>query len=166
MAKARKKHKPAKRPRKATTGSKVPLSTPESVMELAERAAERIRKLAPAPPSQAELTERAKARAEARKTIQRYIAIRDNQIPPPWAEKNRSEELHKTTTKHIRKGGQTTRLLPLLRELYPPDGLPPADIKTVAIMKRVLDAYDARGLGTVSRDTVEQAIGRGRRRKR
>ena len=60
------------------------------------------------------------------------------------------------------QGSQTSRLLPLLRELYPPDGMPPTSDPTNVVMRRVLDEYQARGWGKVSREAVEKAIGRGR----
>jgi len=62
--------------------------------------------------------------------------------------------------KPTRRGKQTPRLLPVLRELYPPDGIPPDHVKTVTVMQRVLKVYKARGWGEVSRDVVERAIGR------
>jgi hypothetical protein len=79
MAKA-KKHKPPKRPARA------PISPPtrESVLDLAEKASEWIRKTAPLEPSGAERAER----VAAQKKMGRYIAIRDGQVPPPWVASN------------------------------------------------------------------------------
>jgi hypothetical protein len=98
VAKA-KNHKPAKRRRKTKVArtTETP-ARPESAKELAERTAaewvksnpglveqlkravEFVQKHKPVPQSEAERAER----AEAQKTIRRYIAIRDNQTPPPW----------------------------------------------------------------------------------
>ena len=65
-----------------------------------------------------------------------------------------------------RQGKQTTRLLPILRELYPPNGLPPDSVKTVKVMQAVLKKCEERGWGTVSREVIEKALGRGRYRPR
>jgi hypothetical protein len=66
----------------------------------------------------------------------------------------------------VREGKQMTRLLPILRELYPPNGLPPDSVKTVTVMQAVLKKYKERGWGTVSRETIEKALKRGRYRPR
>ena len=61
---------------------------------------------------------------------------------------------HPPKPKLTRRGKQMSRLLPLLRGWYPPDGIPSDDVKTVTIMQRVLKEFE------VSRDVVERAIGR------
>lgn len=81
-------------------------------------------------------------------------------MPPPWA-----KPVTEFKPRHTREGKQMPRLLPVLRELYPPDGMPPGHVKTVAVMQCVLKEYQARGWGEVSRDVVEKAIGRGRYRR-
>jgi hypothetical protein len=65
--------------------------------------------------------------------------------------------------KSTRKGKQMSRLLPVLRDLFPPDGMPPDSVKTVTVMQRVLKTYEVRRWGEVSRDVVERAIGRRKR---
>jgi hypothetical protein len=97
MAKARKKHRAVKRPRKVNPA--LP-SAEEVTLKLAEEAAAAFKKRAPdfqrrieataeriralLIPSQVELAERAQL-AEARETIRRHLAIRDGLVAPPWA---------------------------------------------------------------------------------
>jgi hypothetical protein len=66
----------------------------------------------------------------------------------------------KTEPKRTRRGKQMSRLWPVLRDLYPPDGMPPDHVKTVKVVQKVLHEYKAREMGDVSRDVIERAIGR------
>jgi hypothetical protein len=170
MAKA-KNNNPAKRRGKMAQTT----ATPESPQELAEKAAaafaeslrksglteqfkravESLKKLKPASsPTVAELAER----AEARNTIGRYIAIRDGQIPPPWAGKNKPDE-----TTGNKNGPQMARLLPVLRDLYPPDGLPPTELKPKAVHTAVAEIYKRHGWGEVSRRSLARAVKRSKK---
>jgi hypothetical protein len=89
------------------------------------------------------------------------IAVSAGLIPPPWAEKLLKPATEpKGKPKRTRKGKQMSRLLPVLRDLYPPDGMPPDHVKTVKVVQTVLDEYKARKMGEVSRDVIERAIGR------
>ena len=102
-----KAHKPAKRPRKTKTERATEtLVKPESAQERAERAAAVWAKSIPSLVKRAaEFVEKHEAeRAElaaARKKIDRYIAIRDSQIAPPWKE-------GKNETPHTHAGTKTT----------------------------------------------------------
>ncbi|MHC2412893.1 hypothetical protein ACVJGC_005484 [Bradyrhizobium diazoefficiens] len=106
--------------------------------------------------------------AKARKTIDRANAIVDGLIQPPWMMKPKpvSQLKIKSSSSKQRTGRQMPRLLPLLHELYPPNGIPPGRTKTVAIVQRVQNEFEKRGWGTIGRDTIEHAIGRGRYRGR
>jgi hypothetical protein len=71
---------------------------------------------------------------KARKTIDRINAIRDGLIPPPWAEKllnPANERKAKPASKRKakpRSKPQVDRAIPILIELHPPSGIPPAHI--------------------------------------
>ena len=61
-------------------------------------------------------------------------------------------------------GPQIRRVLPVLKKLYPPDGIVPDDVRTEFVRGRVNKelASDSKnqGLGDVSRDTVSRAVKR------
>jgi hypothetical protein len=65
----------------------------------------------------------------------------------------------------VRQGKQTIRLLPILGELYPPNG-DPGSVKTGVVLQAVLKKYKQRGWGMVSREPIEKALKRGRYRPR
>ena len=158
MAKAKNIPRPVKRRRKAKVAA-----AHESAKEFAERQAaewvqsnpglvKRLKRFAE-PPGEAELAERGEL-AAARKEMARYIAIRDNQIPPPWLKKNKLGRPLKPAENSKPKGPLMDLLLPALRETYPPDGIPPDGLELRLIL---IEIRSARGL-VVSRKVLSLAI--------
>lgn len=104
----------------------------------------------------AEKFEQAARLDKAAKAIDRAIAIRDGLIPPPWAEQLlKLASQPKAEPKHTRKGRQMSRVRPLVRKMFPPDGIAPDDVKTWQAVREV-----QKKLPDVSRDVIERAIGR------
>jgi hypothetical protein len=109
------------------------------------------------------MAEELAAIGKEREDIERALIIegvKTGAIPTWWAEKLLKPPPTESKPKRIRRGKQMSRLLPVLRDLYPPDGMPPDHVKTVKIVQKVLDEYKARKMGEVSRDVIERAIGR------
>jgi hypothetical protein len=59
-----------------------------------------------------------------------------------------------------REGPQISRLWPVLRDLYPPDGIPSAKVKTNEVCAAVERIFEAREQKLVSRKVISIAIGR------
>jgi hypothetical protein len=166
MAKAKNIPRPVKRQRKAKVAA-----AHESAKEFAERQAaewvqsnpglvKRLKRFAE-PPGEAELAARAEFTA-ARKEIGRYIAIRDNQIPPPWLEPAVNAAAPTTAMK---KGDIT---LQIIKEVYccRPHTLS-TQVKTATVQARVNDELKLRNIPEhVSWDTINRALGRGLRQKK
>ncbi|KRR14527.1 hypothetical protein [Bradyrhizobium valentinum] len=97
---------------------------------------------------------------KGRAAIDRYIAIRDNQIPPLWAEKatTGSKAKPKSKPKKKKPGWQQRRVRPILRKLWL-NGQPPADLSHKEIVARVNAIYGPLYDGhEVSRTTVFRVI--------
>jgi hypothetical protein len=59
-----------------------------------------------------------------------------------------------------REGPQISRLWPVLRDLYPPDGIPSAKVKTNEVCAAVDRIFETRKQKLVSRKVISIAIGR------
>jgi hypothetical protein len=99
--------------------------------------------------SREEMQKRAEEQRKWAAAIDRYTAIRDNQIPAPWMKKPQAKE-----------GPQTARIKAVLKELYPPDGRPPDTVPIKTIWGRVDAAFDKCGWKRASRPTIGRAAGR------
>jgi hypothetical protein len=60
------------------------------------------------------------------------------------------------------EGWQVSRVKLVLKELFPPNGLPPADMSVKTVHARVNELFEGRGERPTSRDTVARAMGRRR----
>jgi hypothetical protein len=69
-------------------------------------------------------------------------------------------EAPKRVDVQLREGPQMTRLRPVLHDLYPPDGMPPAEVKTNDVCAAVDRVFEARKQKLVSRKVISIAIGR------
>jgi hypothetical protein len=102
-------------------------------------------------PIPAEWRDVAAAATAAHQRIDRYQAICDGQVPPPWMKRD--------TTK--RKEGPQERLLTLIfRECWPPNGQVPATETNLVIVKNAGDAFQTRHGRTVDRKTILRKAGR------
>jgi hypothetical protein len=186
MAKAKNNIEPVTRQRKAKVAA-----AQESAKELADRhaaewvksnpglaerlkrAAEQLKKLKPARPSEDELAARAE-HAAARKEMARYIAIRDNQIPPPWLEKNKLERPLKSRetaepadAAPIPAITKETIARQIIQELYGCAAhMLSTEHKTGTVRHRVNENLKLRNNPEhLSWDTTNRALGRDSRRK-
>jgi hypothetical protein len=185
MAKATNNNKPAKRQRKAKVAA-----APESAKELAERhgadwaksnpdLVERLKQTAeylktlPATPGEAELAKR----AAARKEMGRYVAIRDNQIAPPWLEKDkpvRPIKPQETTEPAVGAAAPKPAVKKediareVIQELHgcPASTLLKNEFKTGTVRERVNEELRKRNPNAerLGWDTINRALGRDSRR--
>jgi predicted flap endonuclease-1-like 5' DNA nuclease len=96
----------------------------------------------------AKAAENAAELEKARKTIDRAQAIRDGLNPPPRA------------TKPEKLGPKERRIIPLLRERWPPDGIAPANFDKLTAIKGIGDAFQKRHREEVTRNTILRVIAR------
>jgi len=162
---------------------KLPANSLGAIAEPARRLKDQIR---PHLELQRELAERARSQAlldepgreaaavkrrKAREAIDRAAAIADGRIPPRWAEaflaslKARGNlDVSPAKNKKRRPGPQERRVLPVLQNLYPPDGQVPDDVATETVRGKVnaklADETRGKGLREISWDTMARILGR------
>jgi hypothetical protein len=141
MARARNKHK-----RREAEQQFGPPREPFT-FDLPEPNATRLRQLA-----DRWRTQRAEAeqRAKDREAIDRYIAIRDNQIPPPWLSKSGPKG----------EGRQVSRVKQALNDAFPPDGRVPDELSLKRIQDAIAPGFQKRQWKLASLDTISRAVGR------
>lgn len=100
----------------------------------------------------AEKFEQAARLDKAAKNIDRYIAIRDGLIPPPWAEK--LVKAASNRSKSRKEGPKEGRINSIARGIWPPNGKPPANLPNPDIVQQVGDAYEKHYGLTVDRTTI------------
>jgi hypothetical protein len=87
---------------------------------------------------------------EARKEFDRILAIDIGLLPPPWK-------------RQPRRAPKREPAQAVARVLWPPNGRPPRNKKTVAATAELADEIKKRGLNVPERPTLERAIGRRKR---
>ncbi|UPK32837.1 hypothetical protein IVB18_31925 [Bradyrhizobium sp. 186] len=98
---------------------------------------------------------------KARSLLDRAIAIQMGLIPPPWADESKpTTSATKPESEPNKLGWQERLVKPILREFWPSDGKPPADLSNQVIVKQVGDAYQKRHRRSVARNTILRAAGR------